>query len=78
MDSGTLYIYGAQRKTLEVRFDKSKLNVPQVLGAVMLMLTGVAMFVCKYNEWIVSLLIACLLELYTAFRIPQELEKEGK
>jgi hypothetical protein len=55
-----------------------RLRRQQVLGAVMLMLTGVAMFVCKYNEWIVCLLIACLLELYTAFRIPQELEKEGK
>ena len=55
-----------------------RLRRQQVLGAVMLMLTGVAMFVCKYNEWIVCLLIACLLELYTAFRIPQELEKEGR
>ena len=27
--------YDAQRKTLEVRFDKSKLHVPQILGAVM-------------------------------------------
>ena len=55
-----------------------RLRRQQVLGALMLMLTGIAMFVCKYNEWIVSLLIACLLELYTAFRLPQELEKEGK
>ena len=55
-----------------------RLRRQQVLGAVMLMLTGVAMFACKYNEWIVCLLIACLLELYTAFRLPQELEKEGK
>ena len=55
-----------------------RLRRQQVLGALMLMLTGIAMFVCKYNEWIVSLLIACLLELYKAFRLPQELEKEGK
>jgi hypothetical protein len=55
-----------------------RLRRQQVLGALMLMLTGIAMFVCKYNEWIVCLLIACLLELYTAFRLPQELEKEGK
>lgn len=55
-----------------------RLRRQQVLGALMLMLAGIAMFVCKYNEWIVCLLIACLLELYTAFRLPQELEKEGK
>ena len=55
-----------------------RLRRQQVLGALMLMLTGVAMFVCKYNEWIVCLLIACILELYTAFRLPKELEKEGK
>ena len=55
-----------------------RLRRQQVLGALMLMLTGIAMFVCKYNEWIVCLLIACLLELYTAFRLPQELEKEGR
>jgi hypothetical protein len=55
-----------------------RLRRQQVLGALMLMLTGIAMFVCKYNEWIVCLLIACLLELYTAFRLPQELEREGK
>lgn len=55
-----------------------RLRRQQVLGALILMLTGIAMFVCKYNEWIVCLLIACLLELYTAFRLPQELEKEGK
>ena len=55
-----------------------RLRRQQVLGALMLMLTGIAMFVCKYNEWIVCLLIACFLELYTAFRLPQELEKEGK
>jgi hypothetical protein len=28
------------------------------------------------NEWIVCLAVAAVLELYTAFRIPQELEKE--
>lgn len=34
------------------------------------------MFTMKRNEWIVCLSIAAVLELYTAFRIPQELEKE--
>ncbi|MBE6291399.1 MAG: hypothetical protein E7091_03145 [Bacteroidales bacterium] len=53
-----------------------RLRRQQVLGAIMLMLTGVAMFVCKHNEWILCMLVGCLLELYTAFRIPQEYKKE--
>jgi hypothetical protein len=40
------------------------------------MVAGIAMLVCKHNEWILCLLVGCLCELYTAFRIPQELEKE--
>ena len=31
----------------------------------------------QHNEWIVCLLVGCLVELYTAFRIPQEYEKEN-
>lgn len=54
-----------------------RLRSQQILGAVVLMLTGVAMFVCKHNEWMVGLLIGCILELYTSFRIPQEYEKEN-
>ncbi len=30
----------------------------------------------RHNEWVVSLTIACILELYTSWRIPQELKKE--
>lgn len=36
------------------------------------------MFTMNRNEWIVCLSIAAVLELYTAFRIPQELDKENK
>ena len=32
----------------------------------------------RRNEWVVALAIACVLELYTAFRIPAELKKERK
>lgn len=55
-----------------------RLRRQQIFGAIMLMLTGVAMLVCKHNEWILCLLVGCLLELYTSFRIPQEYAKEGK
>ena len=50
----------------------------QIFGAVALVFTGVLMFTMKRNEWIVCLSIAAVLELYTAFRIPQELEKEKR
>ena len=54
-----------------------RLRRQQILGAVLLMLTGVVMLRFHHNEWIVCLLIAALLETYTAFRIPHELKKEA-
>lgn len=53
-----------------------RLRRQQILGASLLVLTGVIMLLCRHNEWIASLAIASILELYTAFRIPQEMEKE--
>ena len=53
-----------------------RLRRQQLAGAISLMVAGIAMLVCKHNEWILCLLVGCLCELYTAFRIPQELEKE--
>ena len=53
-----------------------RLRRQQLAGAIALMVAGIAMLVCKHNEWILCLLVGCLCELYTAFRIPQELEKE--
>ncbi len=53
-----------------------RLRRQQIFGAVALVFAGVLMFTTKRNEWIISLSIAAILELYTAFRIPQELEKE--
>ena len=38
--------------------------------------TGAFMFTTRGNEWIACLTVAAILELYTAFRIPQEEEKE--
>ena len=45
-------------------------------GALALILTGAFMFTTRGNEWIACLTVAAILELYTAFRIPQEEEKE--
>ena len=36
----------------------------------------VLMFVTRHNEWVLCLSVAAVFQLYTAFRIPSELEKE--
>ena len=53
-----------------------RLRRQQILGAVLLVFAGVLMFVTKHNEWVLCLTVAAILELFTAFRIPSELEKE--
>ena len=53
-----------------------RLRRQQILGAVLLVFAGVLMFVTRHNEWLLCLTVAAILELYTAFRIPSELEKE--
>ena len=53
-----------------------RLRRQQIVGAIALMLTGILMLASKQNEWLLCLLIGCIFELYTAFRIPQEYEKE--
>ena len=49
-----------------------RLRIQQIFGALALILTGAFMFTTRGNEWIACLTIAAILELYTAFRIPQE------
>lgn len=49
-----------------------RLRIQQIFGAVALVLTGAFMFSTRGNEWIACLTIAAILELYAAFRIPQE------
>lgn len=53
-----------------------RLRRQQIIGASLLVFAGVLMFTSKRNEWIVCLTIAAVLQLYTAYRIPSELEKE--
>ena len=48
----------------------------QMFGALFLVLTGLLMLYSHGNEWIVCLLIAAIIELYTAYRIPQEEKKQ--
>lgn len=60
-----------------------RLRLQQVAGGLLLLCTVFFMAMRTFNfgfardgEWMVCLAIACVLELYTAFRIPSELDKE--
>ncbi len=59
-----------------------RLRRQQILGAFLLILSGALMmaqdcqWMFKRNQWVVCLMIAAILEVYTAFRIPNELKKE--
>ena len=47
---------------------KSSVNIRRATGPLMIFLHG--------NEWIVSLTLAAIIELFTSIRLPQEEEKE--
>ena len=53
-----------------------RLRRQQILAAVLLVFAGVLMFVTRHNEWELCLSAAAVIQLYTAFRIPSEMEKE--
>lgn len=55
-----------------------RLRRQQVIGAILLVVAGVMMILWHRNEWIACLSVAAVLELYTAFRIPQEEEQEKR
>ncbi len=62
-----------------------RLRRQQLLGATALVFSAAALTaqtlgynLIQHNEWVICLLIGAMLELYTSFRIPQELEKEKK
>lgn len=63
---------GYEGKNIIIR----RLRRQQIIGATLLVVAGVMMILWKQNEWVVCLTIAAVLEMYTAFRIPQEEEKE--
>lgn len=50
-----------------------RLVLQQQFGGICLVGAGVLMFTHVHNEWIVAMFIGAVLELYTAFRIPREL-----
>ena len=75
-----IYTIGATLVALAQINSPSKCKTPtikrlrrqQIFGALLLVFTGAFMFFTHGNEWIVSLTIAAVLELYTSVRIPQE------
>ena len=56
-------------------FAVRRLVTMQTIGSFALVAAGVLMFTHHRNEWMVAMTIGALLELYTAFRIPSEMEK---
>lgn len=53
-----------------------RLRRQQVFGALFLVVAGALMVFMEKNEWVVVLTIGSVIELYTAFRIPQEEKKQ--
>ena len=47
----------------------------QQLAGIALVGAGVLMFTHTHNEWIIVMFIAAVIELFTAYRLPQELDK---
>lgn len=70
------YVQAVHERYEGTNFIIKRLRRQQLFGAIALVMAGVLMFTMHRNEWIVCLAVAAVLELYTAFRIPQELEKE--
>lgn len=54
-----------------------RLKRQQLIGSMLLVIAGVMMIVWHHNEWILCLSVAAVLELYTAYRIPYEEQKEN-
>lgn len=55
-----------------------RLRKQQIFGALFLVVAGALMFFMHKNEWIMAFAIGSFIQLYTAFRIPQEEKKEQK
>ncbi|MGL5938727.1 MAG: hypothetical protein ACRCZY_12530 [Phocaeicola sp.] len=55
-----------------------RLRRQQLIGVLLLVVTGVLMLTTSKNEWILCLTVSSILQLYTAFRIPYALRKKDK
>ena len=66
------FILRPRSKVLAVR----RLVMQQQLAGILFIAAGVLMFTHNHNEWMPILTCGAMVELYTAFRLPRELEKE--
>lgn len=55
-----------------------RLVIQQQIGALFLIGAGVLMFTHNNNEWVPVMFCGALIELYTAYRLPSEVEKHRK
>ena len=72
------YVQVVHNRYEGANFIIKRLRRQQILGALLLIATGFMMIFLNNNEWILCLTISAVFELYTAFRIPAEIEKEKK
>ena len=68
----TQFILRPRHKSSTVR----RLVTQQQIGALFLVSAGVLMFTHNNNEWMAIMLCGALIELYTAYRLPAEIEKQ--
>lgn len=52
-----------------------RLHRQQIFGAICLVVAGALMFFAHHNEWIACMAVGAVFELYTSFRLPQEMSK---
>lgn len=69
----TQFLQRPRHKAFTVR----RLVNQQQIGALLLVAAGVLMFTLHNNEWIAIMLCGALMELYTAYRLPAEIEKNS-
>ena len=55
-----------------------RLRRQQIFSALLLVVTGPLMIYTHGNDWIVTLSIASVLQLYTSWRIPQEINRSNE
>ena len=58
-------------------FVLKRLVFQQLIGGIVLVAAGVLMFTHTRNEWIAVMFVGTLFQLYAAFRIQKELEKQN-
>lgn len=70
--SVTQFLLRVRSKRVAVR----RLVRQQQLAGLLFIAAGILMFTHTHNEWMAVLTCGAMIELYTAFRIPREMEKQ--